>query len=117
MNKEIGDFRHSIVTMGESWSDYRIHLTRVRESAQATSQRMDNIQPQVTSICLDLDITAAPSIHVRSQRLPMFGVYIHLHGTQTTHQKPGFGRHVITTTEYTRKERTHNSVQPLLSSP
>ena len=63
MNKEIGDFRHSIVTMGESWSDYQIHLTQVCESAQATSQAMDNIQPQVTSICLDLEEQIDRAVH------------------------------------------------------
>ena len=37
VNKEINDFKLSIVSQGESLSEYRISLTHVHESAQSTS--------------------------------------------------------------------------------
>ena len=38
VNKEIGDFKGSIVSMGDSLRDYQIYLTRAQESEQAMSQ-------------------------------------------------------------------------------
>ena len=54
MNKEINDFRCSIVVMGDSVRELRIHNTHHRKSAQAMSQQMDRVQNQVTSIRPDL---------------------------------------------------------------
>ena len=53
VNKEIDDFRHSIVVMSDSLNDLRIFNTHNRESVQATSQWMESIQNQVTSIRSD----------------------------------------------------------------
>ena len=53
VNKEIDDFRRSIVVMSDSLSDLRIFNTHNRESVQATSQRMERVQNQVTSIRSD----------------------------------------------------------------
>ena len=54
VNKEIDDFRCSIVVMSDSFKDLRIFNTQNRESVQATSQRMERVQNQVTSIRSDL---------------------------------------------------------------
>ena len=54
VNKEINDFRRSIVVMSDSLSDLRIFNTHHRESVQATSERMERVQNQVTSIRSDL---------------------------------------------------------------
>ena len=54
VNKEINDFRRSIVAMSDSLSDLRIFNTHHRESVQATSERMERVQNQVTSIRSDL---------------------------------------------------------------
>ena len=54
VNKEINDFRCSIVVMGDSVRELCIHNTHLRESAQATSQGMDKLQNQVTSMRSDL---------------------------------------------------------------
>ena len=53
VNKEIDDFKRSIVVMSESLRDLRIFNTHNRESVQATSQRMERVQNQVTSIRSD----------------------------------------------------------------
>ena len=53
VNKEIDDFRCSIVVMSDSLNDLRIFNTHNRESVQATSQRMESVQNQVTSIRSD----------------------------------------------------------------
>ena len=53
VNKEIDDFRRSIVVMSESLSDHRIFNTHNREFVQATSQQMERVQNQVTSIRSD----------------------------------------------------------------
>ena len=53
VNKEIDDFRRSIVVMSDSIRDLRISNTHYHESTQATSQRMDRVQNQVTSIRSD----------------------------------------------------------------
>ena len=47
VNKEITEFRCSVLSLGESTA--RLHVT-----TQATSQRMDRIQNEVTSIRSDL---------------------------------------------------------------
>ena len=47
LNKEISEFQHSILLMGES-------TTQLEGTVQATSQRMDRIQNEVTSIRSDL---------------------------------------------------------------
>ena len=44
VNKEINDFRCSIVVMSDSLRDLRLFNTHRRESAQATSQWMDRVQ-------------------------------------------------------------------------
>ena len=55
VNKEINDFRCSIVVMSDSLRDLRVFNTHNRESyVQATSQRMERVQNQVTSIRSDL---------------------------------------------------------------
>ena len=54
VNKEINDFRRSIVVMSDSLSDLRIFNTHHREFVQATSERMERVQNQVTSIRSDL---------------------------------------------------------------
>ena len=54
VNKEINDFRCSIVVMGDLVKELRIHNTHYRESTQAMSQWMDKVQNQVTSIRSDL---------------------------------------------------------------
>ena len=46
VNKEIDDFRHSIVVMSDSLRDLRIFNTHNRESVQATSQWMERVQNQ-----------------------------------------------------------------------
>ena len=53
VNKEISDFRRSIVMMSDSLRDLRLFNTHHHESAQATSQRMERVQNQVTSIRSD----------------------------------------------------------------
>ena len=40
VNKEINDFRHSIVVMSDSLRDLRVFNTHNREFVQATSQQM-----------------------------------------------------------------------------
>ena len=47
VNKEISEFRHSVLSMGES-------TTQLQGTVQATSQRMDRIQNEVTSSRSDL---------------------------------------------------------------
>ena len=54
VNKEINDFRGSIVVMSDSLGDLHIFNTHNHESEQATSQRMDRIQNEETSIRSDL---------------------------------------------------------------
>ena len=54
VNKEINDFRRSIVVMSDSLSDLRLFNTHHRESVQATSERMERVQNQMTSIRSDL---------------------------------------------------------------
>ena len=54
VNKEINDFRSSTVVMSDSLSDLRIFNTHHRKSVQATSQRMEGVHNQVTSIRCDL---------------------------------------------------------------
>ena len=54
VNKEINNFQPSIVVMGDSFRELRIHNTYLRESAQATSQQMDRVQNQAASIRSDL---------------------------------------------------------------
>ena len=54
VKKALNQFRRNIVSMGESISNFRISNTHMCESAQATSQWMDRIQQQVTSIRSDL---------------------------------------------------------------
>ena len=54
VNKEINDVRRSIVLMSDSLRDLRVFNTHNRESVQATSQRMERVQNQVTSIRSDL---------------------------------------------------------------
>ena len=54
VNKEINDFRCSIMVIGDSVRELHIHNSHLRESAQATSQWMDRVQNQVTSIRSDL---------------------------------------------------------------
>ena len=54
VNKELNDFRRSIVVMSDSLRDIRVFNTHNRESVQATSQRMERVQNQVTSIRFDL---------------------------------------------------------------
>ena len=54
VNKEINDFRRSIVAMSDSLRDLCIFNTRNREFVQATSQWMERVQNQVTSIRSDL---------------------------------------------------------------
>ena len=54
VKKEINDFRRSIMVMSESLRDLRIFNTHNRESVQATSQWMERVQNQVTSIRSDL---------------------------------------------------------------
>ena len=53
VNKEIDDFRRSIVVMSDSLRDLHIFNTHNREFVQATSQRMERVQNQVTSIRSD----------------------------------------------------------------
>ena len=48
VNKEIDDFRRSIVVMSESLRDLRIFNTHNRESVQATSQRMERVPSALT---------------------------------------------------------------------
>ena len=47
VNKEISEFRHSVLSVRE-------YATQLQGTAQATSQRMDRIQNEVTSIRRDL---------------------------------------------------------------
>ena len=54
VNKEINDFLRSIVVMSDSLRELRISNTHYHKSAQATSQRMERVQNQVTSIHSDL---------------------------------------------------------------
>ena len=54
VNKEINDFQHSIVVMSDSLRELSISNTHYRECAQATSQWMDRVQNQMTSIRSDL---------------------------------------------------------------
>ena len=54
VNKEINDFRRSIVVTSDSLRDIRVFNTHNREAVQATSQRMERVQNQVTSIYSDL---------------------------------------------------------------
>ena len=54
VNKEINDFKRSIVMMSDSLRDLRLFNTHHRESAQAMSQQMERVQNQVTSIRPDL---------------------------------------------------------------
>ena len=54
VNKETNDFRSSIVVMSESLRDVRVFNTQNREAVQATSQRMESVHNQVTSIRSDL---------------------------------------------------------------
>ena len=53
VKKEIDDFRCSIMVMSDSLNDLRIFNTHNCESVQATSQRMESVQNQVTSIRSD----------------------------------------------------------------
>ena len=54
VNKEVNDFRRSIMAMSDSPSDLLIFNTHHHESVQATSERMERVQNQVTSIRSDL---------------------------------------------------------------
>ena len=54
VNKELNKFQRSPVIMGDLIRDFCISTTNVCESTQATSQRMDRVQQQVTSISSDL---------------------------------------------------------------
>ena len=50
VNKEINDFRRSIVVTSDNLSQLRQNHTSYREDAQALSQRMDSVQNRVTFI-------------------------------------------------------------------
>ena len=54
VNKEINGFRCSIMVMSDSIRELHISNTHYHESASATSQWMDRVQNQVTSIRSDL---------------------------------------------------------------
>ena len=54
VNKEINDFKRSIVVMSDSLRDFCIFNTHNCKFAQATSQWMDRVQNQVTHIRSDL---------------------------------------------------------------
>ena len=69
VKREIHDFRRSIMSMDDSFRDYQIYLTRAREFVQATSQRMDSIQPQVTSIRSDLEEHVDRAAHLMKTEL------------------------------------------------
>ena len=51
------------MSMDESITNFRISTTHVRESTQATSQRMDRVQQQVTSIYSDLEEPIERVVH------------------------------------------------------
>ena len=55
VNKEINDFRRSILVMSDSLRDLRMYSTLITANLhRATFQRMDRVQNQVTSIRSDL---------------------------------------------------------------
>ena len=54
VNKEINAFQCNIVVMSDSLRDLRRSNTHNRKSVQATSQRVDRVENQVTSIRSDL---------------------------------------------------------------
>ena len=57
------------MSMGDSINGFRIFSTQIRESAQATSQRMDIVQQQVTSIRFDLQEQLNKAVHEAKSEL------------------------------------------------